>query len=96
MDLKPGATVALTECPAVTNGNHPARISGLWVVEEYLPYEPANYVHEPVYVLAPESGDEEACVEVLARDLIEQADPRRHGEALRQERAFEHYCEDRC
>lgn len=28
-----------------------------WVVVEYLPYEPANYVHEPIFLVMPAESD---------------------------------------
>jgi hypothetical protein len=84
--LSIGATVALVECPAEHVESHQhARVSGLWTVEEFLPYEPANYVHEPGYTLCQGDG----WIYVTASDLREQVDPAAHARDLVLQREIE-------
>lgn len=86
-----GATVALVSCPAYEGeGNTDVKVSGLWVIEEFLPYEPANYVHSPVFALSDGVG----LVYVDADVLTEQVCPDVHARMLVAEREWEHYEED--
>jgi hypothetical protein len=89
--MEPGETVALTLCPADTMTGREIFVSGLWGIEEFLPYEPANHVHEAGYVLARASAP--FGVFVTADDLREQVDPDSHARQLVQEREFEYASE---
>lgn len=102
---RPGDTVALTLAMVETDDTSPrtrARVSGLFVLEEFWPYEPSNYVHEAGWTIRP--VDEE-CVAALRRfenareepvtfwitdaELVEQVDPHAHGRLLELEREME-------
>jgi hypothetical protein len=89
-----GATVALTRCPAIGTGtvDHGVEeISGLFILVEFLPFEPSNYVWSPTWVVmsartAYEGAFEAPTWDVDAHVLFEQVDPQGYGRMLVQER----------
>lgn len=89
-----GQTVALTLCPAEDDCGGQHRISGLFDVEEFLPYEPSNYVHESGYHVFRAGEGETPCYFVKYEDLWEQVDPQSTGRQLELERWLEQRAED--
>jgi hypothetical protein len=88
--MKPGETVCLYYCPACVSNEveNEVTISGLFVIEEFWPYEPSNYVWSPFYTVArKDNPDDLYDVDVYA--LLEQVEPKTHGRLLEQEREME-------
>src|SRR4051812_44470377 len=89
MKLKPGATIALVGCKA-WKGTVECEISGLFTLEEFLPYEPAAHQHEEGWTVLPEGAtDEGAEFFVDSWTLVEQTDPTTYAAMLVQEREME-------
>lgn len=83
-----GATVYLLGCPAYID-TFPCSLIGLFDVEEYLPYEPANYVQSPTYVVAPHDGTDGPFYDVDVYDYIQHVRPAEHARQLVQEREWD-------
>lgn len=90
-----GRTVALTGCLSEAyNGTVDGKgeylmcsiLGGLFVVEEFHPYEPSNYVFSPAYTVVPADEPERGEFWIAAQDLEEQVDPAGHARMLVLER----------
>lgn len=96
-----GSTVALTLCPAQKGNfegeweqdeNHRAifhPISGLFIVEEFQPYEPSAYSWDTGWILCRKDGDGKTSYFVSDDDLWAQVNPQSYGRNLVVERDME-------
>lgn len=95
MKIEAGTIVALTECPIWTGPNSMTKMSGLFVLEDYEPYEPSAYQWEGGWILFPEGEQDNPDIQyfVTDADLIPQVNPKLHGQMLVEEREMEFMAE---
>ena len=93
-----GRTVALTALDAENKNFQPAKLSGLYFVEDFQPVEPSNYSWSATYILyradQDPKDDQPMYWWVDACALEEQVDPHGYGRVLAQERECEWAAED--
>lgn len=86
---KPGTVVALTQAKVWVGDNpsEPSILSGLFVIEEHIPYEPAAYHWEDGWMIYPEGKEDEGLFMFISTDELQpQIDPKGYGEMLFYER----------
>lgn len=91
LEFKEGSTVVLFGCDAwISEGNEQSIVTGLYVIEEFVPCEPSAYQWEAgchLYELGGE--DHDAYIFVSADKLLEQLYPDSHARQLVQEREMD-------
>jgi hypothetical protein len=98
-DFYVNKTIVLWQCPASDHKGNDIKISGLYFVDQFCPYEPSNYVWSACYDLCPAGLDFpvelDKFVSVDVDRFTEQVDPQSYGRQLVQEREMDFYEEDR-
>ncbi len=60
--MEPGTVVEINNLEVYNKDGQKEVHSGKYVIDELLPYEPSNYVHEDTAVIAAEDTPEEECL----------------------------------
>lgn len=99
LKLREGTIVALTQCPIWVAGDQEECISGLFVLEEYLPVDHSAYQWESGWVIIPlefanEEVEDPVTYFVSDINLWPQVNPSSYGEYLRMEREMEFHEEE--
>ncbi len=67
--MEPGTVVEIKDLEVHNSDGQKEVHSGRYVIEELLPYEPSNYVHEDTVVLVAEDGDKDRCISEVGLDV---------------------------
>jgi hypothetical protein len=92
-----GQTVCFVGAPASDSDGVPYTLDGLFAVDEFLPYERSNFVHEAGWIVVDveDIGKERVTSYFVTADEFEkQVWPKSYGRQIVQEREFQMAAED--